>query len=110
MQARGETIATALCLFDLCSTDNWVVTSYAEQIKAPQCGQFEGLVHTITGAKRWSMPKFRIRIKKDDGQWTSIMAIGCSNIGYKPSIDMVRFKRLTRLNRAISDVKCVAKH
>ena len=41
------------------------------------------------------MPKYRVRIRKDTGQWTSIVAIGCDNIGFKPCIDVIRFKRLT---------------
>ena len=95
VQTKVQSLATAHCLFDICSTDSWVLTSFAEQIKAPECGQFDGLVRTITGPKRCIMPKFQIKIEKDDGQWINITAIGCTNIGYKPAIDMVRFRRLT---------------
>ena len=52
VQTKGQSLATAQCLFDICSTDSWVLTSFAEQIKAPECGQFDGLVLTINGAKR----------------------------------------------------------
>ena len=75
VQTKGQSLATAQCLFDICSTDSWVLTSFAEQIKAPECGQFDGLVRTITGAKRCVMPKFKIKIKKDDGQWISITSV-----------------------------------
>ena len=83
-------------LFDLCSSDNWILDSFAKQIKAKEVGKFNGMITTITGSKKCILPKYSISLLKDDDNWVEITAIGISNIGWKPSIEHIRFKRLTQ--------------
>ena len=37
-------------LFDLCSSDNWILDSFARQLKAKEVGKFDAMIKTITGS------------------------------------------------------------
>ena len=62
---KGHLQRNTQTLFDVCSSDNWILDSFAKEIKAKEIGKFNGMVTTIMGAKKCILPKYSISLKKD---------------------------------------------
>ena len=81
-------------MFDICSSDNWVTLKFAESIKAKNVGTFKGFVKTINGKKRATLPKFEIKLRKQNGDFATITCLGISEISWRPKIEARRLHRL----------------
>lgn len=97
VKVKGATTTDIIqTMMDICSSDSWIVTSHAKRLGAKQTGFFNGLVKTISGHKRAKLPKYEVKILKDNKNWVSIICLGVNEIGWKPSIESVRFERLCK--------------
>ena len=83
-------------MFDVCSTDNWLVIEHAHKLGAKKVGEFQGIVKTINGHERSTLPRYEVRVQMSDSNWTKIHCLGVKNIGWKPQIEECRFQRLCK--------------
>ena len=83
-------------MFDVCSTDNWLVIEHAHKLGAKKVGEFQGIVKTINGHERSTLPRYEVRVQMSDSNWTKIHCLGVKNIGWKPQIEVCRFQRLCK--------------
>ena len=67
VKVKGPVIADIVqTMFDVCSTDNWLVIEYAHKLGAKKVGEFQGIVKTINGHKRSTLPKYEVRVQMSD--------------------------------------------
>merc|ERR1712082_221139 len=62
---KGTPEQKVLCLFDLCSTDNWATLGLLKTVQHSYLRPFSGIVRTMAGSKRMELPRVLIRVKLD---------------------------------------------
>ena len=62
---KGSPNQQVLCLFDLCSTDNWATVGMLKTVQHQYLQPFDGLVRTMNGSKRCKLPRVLIRVQLD---------------------------------------------
>ena len=87
VKVKGPVTADIIqTMSDVCSTDNWLVIEYAQKLGAKKVGEFQGIVKTINGHERSTLPKYEVRVQMSDKNWTKIHCLGVKSIGWKPQI------------------------
>ena len=93
VKVKGPVTADIIqTMFDVCSTDNWLVIEYAQKLGAKKVGEFQGIVKTINSHERSTLPKYEVRVQISDKNWTKIHCLGVKSIGWKPQIESCRFQ------------------
>ena len=93
-QHNNSNVSRTLAMFDVCSSHCFILEKQAQKLNLPEVGTFQGLVKTMNGAKRMTLPKYSVKLQKEDGQFVSVIAVGINEIGFKPKIENVRYERL----------------
>merc|ERR1712208_126699 len=92
---KGTPQQHVLCLFDLCSTDNWCTAGLLKRVNHQFIKPFNGIVRTMTGNRRMELPRVIIRVKLNDS-WIRLVCLVVPEIGYKAHIEPARFERLIK--------------
>ena len=92
---KGTPQQDVLCLFDLCSTDNWATASLLKKVTHQYLQPFDGIVRTMNANKRMQLPRVLIRVKLDEG-WIRLVCLIVPEIGYKARVETPRFERLVK--------------
>ena len=71
-------------MLDLCSSDNWILSDIAIKLGAKRVEQFKGVLKTISGVKRVILPKYPLKILRNDRNYSICLSV--SEIGWKPAI------------------------
>ena len=92
---KGNPNQNVVCMFDLCSSDNWVTQSTLKIIQFSYLQPFNGLVKTMNGTKRMILPRVEVRVQLD-ATWLRIVCLVVPDIGVKAPIESNRFERLVK--------------
>ena len=92
---KGSPPQRVLCMFDLCSTDNWVTQGMLKTVQFSYLQPFNGLVRTMNGSKRMVLPRVMVRVQLDES-WLKIVCLVVPDIGVKAKIESNRFERLVK--------------
>ena len=84
-----------LCLFDLCSTDNWATAGLLKKVTHQFLKPFNGIVRTMTGNRKMELPRVLIKVKLDNS-WLRLVCLVIPEIGYKAHLESQRFERLVK--------------
>merc|ERR1711895_56035 len=71
---KGNPQQQVLCLFDLCSTDNWATAGLLKKVNHQFLKPFNGIVRTMTGNRRMELPRVLIKVKLDDS-WLRLVCL-----------------------------------
>jgi hypothetical protein len=55
-----------------------------------------GCVKTINGIESKTLPRYQVKIRKNNGDHVPLVCFGTENIGWKPQIEVIRLTRLCR--------------
>ena len=91
----GKTHVSVHVMCDNCSTDTWVTEQIAAKLKLKRLPAWVGQLRTIDGIKSVTLPAVELRLVRiDTGQIVTIEALVTKQIGFKQSIETIRFNRL----------------
>ena len=91
----GKTHVSVHVMCDNCSTDTWVSEQIAAALKLKRLPAWVGQLRTIDGIKSVTLPAVELRLVRiDTGQIVTIEALVTKKIGFKQSIETIRFNRL----------------
>ena len=79
---KGSPNQNVLCLFDLCSTDNWATQGMLKTVQFSYLQPFNGLVRTMNGSKRMVLPRVVVRVQLDE-TWLKLVCLVVPDIGIK---------------------------
>ena len=71
---KGTPEQHVLCLFDLCSTDNWAAAGLLKKVSHQFLRPFNGIVRTMTGNRRMELPRVLIKVKLDES-WLQLVCL-----------------------------------
>ena len=77
---KGTPEQKVLCLFDLCSTDNWATAGLLKTVTHQFLKPFSGIVRTMTGNRRMELPRVLIKVKLDES-WLKLVCFVVPDIG-----------------------------